>query len=140
MGSSGLEPPTSCLSGMRSNRLSYEPIYPVVVFAQIIEWLFVGSSVRIFGAFACPSAISRERYDSVSLLCSQLVACLAVARHSPLLTVLQPRSSRHWRRSVSHPQNYKVQWILVVCGFLACRFAYHYRLSSAIDLGLCQDL
>ena len=26
VGSSGLEPPTSCLSGTRSNRLSYEPI------------------------------------------------------------------------------------------------------------------
>ena len=26
MGSSGFEPPTSCLSGMRSNHLSYEPI------------------------------------------------------------------------------------------------------------------
>ena len=28
MGSSGLEPPTSRLSGARSNRLSYEPIFP----------------------------------------------------------------------------------------------------------------
>ena len=27
VGSSGLEPPTSRLSGARSNRLSYEPIY-----------------------------------------------------------------------------------------------------------------
>ena len=27
VGSSGLEPPTSCLSGMRSNLLSYEPMY-----------------------------------------------------------------------------------------------------------------
>ena len=27
MGSSGLEPPTSRLSGVRSNHLSYEPIY-----------------------------------------------------------------------------------------------------------------
>ena len=26
VGSSGIEPPTSCLSGMRSNRLSYEPV------------------------------------------------------------------------------------------------------------------
>ena len=33
MGSSGVEPPTSCLSGMRSNLLSYEP----VLFAQSPE-------------------------------------------------------------------------------------------------------
>ena len=26
VGSSGVEPPTSCLSGMRSNLLSYEPV------------------------------------------------------------------------------------------------------------------
>ena len=28
VGSSGLEPPTSCLSGTRSNLLSYEPVFP----------------------------------------------------------------------------------------------------------------
>ena len=31
VGSSGLEPPTSCLSGTRSNLLSYEPIVLLVV-------------------------------------------------------------------------------------------------------------
>ena len=30
MGLSGLEPPTSRLSGVRSNRLSYKPIFPAV--------------------------------------------------------------------------------------------------------------
>ena len=29
MGLSGLEPPTSRLSGVRSNRLSYKPVHPV---------------------------------------------------------------------------------------------------------------
>ena len=32
VGSSGLEPPTSRLSGVRSNRLSYEPIWLNTVF------------------------------------------------------------------------------------------------------------
>ena len=32
VGPSGLEPPTSCLSGTRSNLLSYDPIWLVVVF------------------------------------------------------------------------------------------------------------
>ena len=31
VGPSGLEPPTSCLSGTRSNLLSYDPIWLVVV-------------------------------------------------------------------------------------------------------------
>ena len=33
VGPSGLEPPTSCLSGTRSNLLSYDPIWLVVVFS-----------------------------------------------------------------------------------------------------------
>ena len=32
VGPSGLEPPTSCLSGTRSNLLSYEPISSVLLF------------------------------------------------------------------------------------------------------------
>ena len=41
MGSSGLEPPTSRLSGARSNQLSYEPVCPAILihsgeFAQRI--------------------------------------------------------------------------------------------------------
>ena len=32
LGLSGLEPPTSRLSGVRSNRLSYKPIFPAVLF------------------------------------------------------------------------------------------------------------
>ena len=35
MGSSGLEPPTSRLSGVRSNHLSYEPILLVRGFASL---------------------------------------------------------------------------------------------------------
>ena len=37
MGSSGLEPPTSRLSGVRSNRLSYEPV------------LFFRYTTKVFG-------------------------------------------------------------------------------------------
>ena len=35
VGPSGLEPPTSCLSGTRSNHLSYEP-----VFLYASSWIF----------------------------------------------------------------------------------------------------
>ncbi len=35
MGSSGLEPPTSRLSGVRSNRLSYEPLLSFIILKQL---------------------------------------------------------------------------------------------------------
>ena len=53
VGSSGVEPPTSCLSGMRSNLLSYEPVYFQQSFKieqQILIKAFVSSS-----CFLCES-------------------------------------------------------------------------------------
>ena len=44
VGSSGLEPPTSCLSGTRSNLLSYEP---VSCFSRCVS--------TVFPPFRCPS-------------------------------------------------------------------------------------
>ena len=39
MGSSGLEPPTSRLSGARSNQLSYEPVrVPVRFLCALLRW------------------------------------------------------------------------------------------------------
>ena len=35
VGPSGLEPPTSCLSGTRSNLLSYEPMWLVWIFSHL---------------------------------------------------------------------------------------------------------
>ena len=44
VGPSGLEPPTSCLSGTRSNLLSYEPLWLVSDFS--VTWtLFLGTFV-----------------------------------------------------------------------------------------------
>ena len=40
VGPSGLEPPTSCLSGTRSNLLSYEPLWLVCGFAHLSIVLF----------------------------------------------------------------------------------------------------
>ena len=37
VGPSGLEPPTSCLSGTRSNLLSYEPMWLVCGFAHLVH-------------------------------------------------------------------------------------------------------
>ena len=45
VGSSGLEPPTSCLSGTRSNHLSYEPLSSLVRFSRLL----LSSSVPLGG-------------------------------------------------------------------------------------------
>ena len=48
VGPSGLEPPTSCLSGTRSNHLSYEPIYCLRQWYLLRRWNhFVMKSLRV---------------------------------------------------------------------------------------------
>ena len=47
VGPSGLEPPTSCLSGTRSNLLSYEPIRLVCDFR--FTWVGLSSLVEMMG-------------------------------------------------------------------------------------------
>ena len=49
MGSSGLEPPTSCLSGTRSNHLSYEPLF-LRVFSRFLRFpSFLSHLVEMMG-------------------------------------------------------------------------------------------
>ena len=48
VGSSGLEPPTSRLSGVRSNHLSYEPIFVAV------SWLAIFSAYLCFASLSVP--------------------------------------------------------------------------------------
>ena len=40
VGPSGLEPPTSCLSGTRSNHLSYEPVSKATLFDSLGPFRF----------------------------------------------------------------------------------------------------
>ena len=54
VGLSGLEPPTSRLSGVRSNRLSYKPVH-------ISYWLLIGPLV-------CPRTSTISMYESLSRL------------------------------------------------------------------------
>ena len=61
VGPSGLEPPTSCLSGTRSNHLSYEPLCGV------------GSAAKLVLVLPCPSLCARNnaiRWSSSPLLSS----------------------------------------------------------------------
>ena len=48
VGPSGLEPPTSCLSGTRSNLLSYEPMWLFRTQVRIIQRLEVGLTSYLF--------------------------------------------------------------------------------------------
>ena len=90
MGSSGLEPPTSRLSGVRSNLLSYEPI-----------------SYKRFSTYEGPLLLSGlPRFARLRVPQFATVAFLACARNAPLLTGPPPRFSRHWRRSAPDPENY----------------------------------
>ena len=70
MGSSGLEPPTSRLSGVRSNRLSYEPI-----------WLEHGVSLSLH-----PGGDERDRTDD-PLLAKQVLSQLS---YTPVYSGMSP--------------------------------------------------
>ena len=64
MGSSGLEPPTSRLSGARSNLLSYEPV------PSLNSYLLTGGDerVRTAGLLLARQALSHLSYTPMSVL------------------------------------------------------------------------
>ena len=69
VGPSGLEPPTSCLSGTRSNLLSYDPSRLVFgVSLGLVEMMGFGRSANY--ALWSPSALTVHRTVIHSLLCS----------------------------------------------------------------------
>ena len=55
VGPSGLEPPTSCLSGTRSNLLSYDPLWFVSSKWSFFTWIF-----RVKGRFKLPSSLCQH--------------------------------------------------------------------------------
>ena len=71
VGSSGLEPPTSRLSGARSNQLSYEPFFTLPVCWEVI---LTGSLTYTF----CPQLFLLRRYRTVETAVdrSRLQECL----------------------------------------------------------------
>ena len=82
MGSSGLEPPTSRLSGVRSNHLSYEPI----VSAPIARSLFGGDERdRTDDPLLAKQVLSQLSYTPVSdcIHLLKLLAPLFQGSHEP---------------------------------------------------------
>ena len=72
MGLSGLEPPTSRLSGVRSNLLSYKPAYLI----------FVQAFARLHAFAACGGGDERNRTDD-PLLAKQVLSQLS---YTPIFT------------------------------------------------------
>ena len=71
VGPSGLEPPTSCLSGTRSNLLSYEPIRLVCDFR--FTWVGLSSLVEMMGFDSRANyalGLPRSQTSTGSLLCT----------------------------------------------------------------------
>ena len=69
VGPSGLEPPTSCLSGTRSNLLSYEPLWLVSDLSHlVVEMMGFGRDANY--ASWSPSVANVHRKFALYLLCS----------------------------------------------------------------------
>ena len=98
MGSSGLEPPTSRLSGVRSNLLSYEPSsFPSA------SGLLPGSRRLVAPLPGCVGGDERVRTDD-PLLAKQVLSQLS---YTP--TVSRPSSFLPLNGFLQHAQNYTVQ-------------------------------
>ena len=72
MGSSGLEPPTSRLSGARSNRLSYEPIIESGnhLFSQAVSHQVSSADYVLTFVFGMGTGVSHNRIITGNLLSS----------------------------------------------------------------------
>ena len=96
VGSSGLEPPTSRLSGARSNHLSYEPIQFLSVYlVHSLTFFFCLPSVRTLSAPFPSSGLDRFCRISPSLGCPNfgLVEMMGI---EPMTPCLQGRCSPSW--------------------------------------------
>ena len=94
VGLSGLEPPTSRLSGVRSNRLSYKPIFPASRLSGHPATVAVPLLLRSSGA-SSDSPASLRRFPSLRFSAGQNRALPVVEINGiePLTSCLQSRRS-----------------------------------------------
>ena len=94
VGLSGLEPPTSRLSGVRSNRLSYKPIFPALRLSGHPATVAVPLLLRSSGA-SFDSPASLRRFPSLRFSAGQNRALPVVEINGiePLTSCLQSRRS-----------------------------------------------
>ena len=65
MGSSGLEPPTSRLSGARSNRLSYEPLSVKMLSRSFPAGLYGDEQARTVDPLLAKQVLSQLSYTPI---------------------------------------------------------------------------
>ena len=70
MGSSGLEPPTSRLSGVRSNRLSYKPIESGIhLLSHAVSSIVPSAAYVLTVVFGMGTGVSPKRIITEDVLC-----------------------------------------------------------------------
>ena len=76
MGLSGLEPPTSRLSGVRSNRLSYKPFYKggIHLLSRAVSSKVPSAVHGLTIVFGMGTGVSHERIDTTSFLLSKVTS------------------------------------------------------------------
>ena len=94
VGLSGLEPPTSRLSGVRSNRLSYKPIFPALRLSGLLATVAVPLLLRSSGA-SSDSPASLRRFPSLRFSAGQnrVLPVVEINGIEPLTSCLQSRRS-----------------------------------------------
>ena len=113
VGPSGLEPPTSCLSGTRSNLLSYEPLWLVSDFLFSLELLFGcpafraggDDGIRTHDPLLAGQVLSQLSYTPIIIWFVVFSVCRGSGEDlsSPLLCVSTELSSRTVSRKVFSP-------------------------------------
>ena len=143
VGSSGLEPPTSRLSGARSNHLSYEPIQFLSVYlVHSLTFFFCLPSVRTLSAPFPSSGLGRFCRISPSLGCPNfgLVEMMGI---EPMTPCLQGRCSPSWATPPFDKWIVKSEeWRVKSFGWKSFAFSSSFRLSFEVywvDLSVTQN-
>ena len=100
VGPSGLEPPTSCLSGTRSNLLSYEPMWLVWCFHTWVFWGFT-SWWRWWDSNPWPpacraGALPAELHPRINSVVVWRISSLLFLRSRRKLKLPSYQRCRHW--------------------------------------------
>ena len=123
VGPSGLEPPTSCLSGTRSNLLSYEPMWLVWIFSHLGAWdlLISGGDegIRTLDPLLAGQVLSQLSYTPINR-----TSYLPRSKKSVFSHLSFRLSSTSKGIKVEILSNFSFLWIFSIVDFVLCRTKY----------------